>query len=159
MVMMAGKTFWYKLLDLMHYAQMHITSPMRGYIVVNKLNWAQAFYKGEQTSASDRAWERWKGQARKEDLLCALPGDEDETTPVGGQRRPSTAAQRPNYRVVIHVGTAFDAIYFALGAPHPGGLLDQIRCEQDNRARLLPEVVRGIAAAARVEQRRRLKAG
>ena len=139
-----GPTFWYKLLDLMHYTHLHLTSPERGYMVWTKGDWAACFYKEQPSESSDRAWERWKVKARKEGLLGSLPGDVDEL--------PSAIS----HRIVIHVTRAQDAIYLALGAPHPGGLQEQVRCERQRRDSLIPLVVRGIAAAAQVEQRRRM---
>jgi len=139
----SGAAAWYKVIDLMHYCHVHLTSPVRGYMVWDKVVWALAFYRDAPSDASDRAWERFKQHCRRAGLFTALPGDEDES---------------PTYisdRVVIHVQQVQDAVYAALGPPHLGGFTAQVICERENRERLLPVVVRGIAAAAHVEQQRR----
>jgi len=150
-----AKVFWYKLLDILHYHQMHLTSPVRGFAVVNNTDWALCFYKDAPNEASQRSWERWKNEARRANILCALPGDEEELAVTARYKIPTSAAQRIQDRIVLSISTAFDAIYYAVGAPHPGGLIAQVACEERRREALLPEVVRGIAAAVRVEQRRR----
>ncbi len=153
---MAGKMFWYKLIDLMHYSQLNLTSPRRGFMVWNKHDWALCFYKGDQDrlNAAYRAWERFKADARKERLFVALPGDSAERASA----RPSSMMTHVNNRVVICVKPTQDALYAALGPPHMGGLRAQVRCERERRESLLPLIVLGIAAAARVEQQR-LKVG
>ena len=148
---MAGNTFWYKLLDLMQYGNLYLTSPARGYMELTKSDWAGAFYDGDSSIAAQRAWERFKRRAREERLFTDLPGDEDESaTNALTSTRPTFLSER----VVVKVGPTLDAVYFALGAPHPAGIAAQIRCERERRRDLLPLVVRGIAAAAHVEQRR-----
>jgi len=57
--------------------------------------------------------------------------------------------------VKLEIQPVYDAAYLALGAPHPGGLLAQIACEERRRKSLVPRVLIGIAAAAHVEQQRR----
>ena len=151
---MAGMAFWYKLIDLMHYSHMNLTSPRRGFMVWTKRDWAQCFYKGEETNAAGRAWERFKVEARREQLLVALPGDSAEKASA----RPSSMTTPVNMRVAIRAKQAQDAIYAALGPPHMGGLHEQVRCERARRDDLLPLLALGIAAAAHVEQRR-LKVG
>ena len=139
----AGAAAWYKVIDLMHYCHVHLTSPVRGYMVWDKDVWALALYREPASVNSDRSWERFKQHCRRERLFTSLPGDEDEL---------------PSYisgRVVIRVQQVQDAVYAALGPPHLGGLSEQVRCESENLERLLPVVVRGIAAAARAEQQRR----
>lgn len=144
----ASKTFWYKVMDLMHYSHLHSTSPRRGYMVWDKNEWARCFYKGDRTIAGDRAWERFKAQARHEQLFVLLPGD--ECGRYVGDRRSE--------RVVIQVKPTQDVLYAALGPPHLDGLQAQTRCDNERRQRLLALIVLGIAAAARVgqEQQRRL---
>jgi hypothetical protein len=141
----AGKAFWYKVLDLMHYSHLNLTSPRRGFMVWDKSAWAQCFYKGDANTAANRAWERFKAAGRREQLFVPLPGDE----------HGRCVGDRINERVVIRVEPTQDAIYAALGAPHPAGLHAQVRCEREQRDDLLPVIVLGIAAAARVEQQRR----
>jgi len=149
-VAVASKTFWYKVMDLMHYGQMHLTSPARGYMVFTKRDWACCFYKGDQTTAADRAWERFKSTARRASLFSNLPGDAAEKA----SSVPSSNATLLSERVVIRVNEAQDALYTALGPPHAAGPAAQVRCERERRQKLLPLIVLGIAAAARVEQRR-----
>ena len=153
MGMMAATVFWYKLLDLIHYHEMHLTSPVRGYVVLNNTDWSLCFYKDMPDKASQRAWERWKAEARRQGILCALPGDEDEIALTS--KIPSSAPQRIQDRITMRLDSTYDAIYYAVGAPHPAGLIAQVEAEERRRGDLLPEIVRGIAAAARVEQRRR----
>lgn len=140
---MAGKAFWYKLLDALHYARINLDRPHRGFIVLNKHDWAHCFYRDGNSQPSERAWERWKVDLYREGLMAALPGDEEIPTSV------------TQVRVVVHERTANDAIYFALGSPHPDGVDAQAVCEKKRQDDLMPTVVRGIAAAVRVEQRRR----
>lgn len=137
----AGKAFWYKIMDLMHYSQMHLTSPARGYMAFTKWDWVLCFYKGDQTPAAERAWERFKGTARDVRLFSALPGDTAKDMIL-------------SERVAIRVCDVQDALYTALGPPHAAGPAAQVRCERERRQKLLPLIVLGIAAAARVEQRR-----
>lgn len=148
----ASKTFWYKVLDLMHYSHVNLTGPHRGYMMFTKKDWARAFYKDAPTEASDRSWERFKRTGRGEELFVSLPGDEVEK-----RLRAQSSRETPiNDRVAVMVEPAQDAVYVALGPPHPAGLKAQIRCEREARGSLLQLVVLGVAAAARVEQRRRM---
>ena len=147
-----SKTFWYKVMDLMHYGRMHLTSPVRGFTEYTARDWGRCFYRDDpEAESTKRAWERWKVKARTVNLFTTLPGDEHE----GPSSVPSSRSLQLNYRVVIETAPTEDALYFALGAPHPAGLEAQARCERERREALLPVVMLGIAAAARVEQQRR----
>jgi len=140
----ATNTFWYRLLDVIHYAALNVEIPVSGFVCFTKHDWALCFYRDDPSTSSDRAWERWKGTAREEGLIVPPPP---------GQEATRTSEVR--YCIWLPVRAANDAVYRALGAPHPGGLFAQIEYEDDLREQLMPKVLRGIAAAARVEQRRR----
>ena len=137
---------------MMHYSHVNLTSPLRGYMLFTKHDFAMAIYQDVITAASERTWERFKRVGRAENLFVSLPGDEVERR----LKAPTSRETPVNDRVVWLVEPTQDAVYAALGPPHPAGLKAQIRCEREARGSLLQLVVLGVAAAARVEQRRRM---
>ena len=139
--MVAGRRFWHVTLDILHWANLHLTSPKRGFVTFSKHDWLDCFYRERKDDVPGlRAWERWKAAARKNGILCLVDG----VSGVDGK-----------VVIAMNVDATNDVIYRALGAPHPGGIFAQVDYEERQRKLLAPRVVRGIAAAVRVEQQRR----
>jgi hypothetical protein len=143
--------FWYKLLDLIHYGQVNLTSPRRGFMVFTCRDWLNCFYRERdedyQDNAGKRAWERFKKRAREESGIIVNLPDLDS-----GEENAVVIS-----RITVSVAAACDALYYELGPPHPLGLVAQLACDRDTTkaGALTQTVVHGIAAAALVEQRRR----
>jgi hypothetical protein len=130
-----GTRFWHRVLDVIHHYQLGALGQgrYRRCATITKAQWVRLFCRRSRSATAERAYERWKVQARGLGLLR----EEDRLEPA----------------VHLIVDRCYDAAFAVLGAPHPGGaaaeaeLLER-RALLERLAELLRELARKRNAPA-----------
>lgn len=142
-------TFWYQVLDTLHYWRLTLPSLVDGAATIHRRDWTRLFYREVkrrppkrqrrnddddaedetedadeavvESDAANRAWERFKQAARGEGILvdADIPLD-----PVSAHKAAGYAAKRVDTNagfIHLHLERSYDGAFRALGAPHPLG--------------------------------------
>jgi hypothetical protein len=109
-------TFWFQILDVIHYFNLTLPQLVDGAATIHRRDWIRLFYRGEETDAALRAWERFKQAARGEDVFV----DAAPNAPQGEHGTYMLADSAAGF-VHVEIRKAYDGAFKFLGPPHPLG--------------------------------------
>ena len=146
-----GATFWYQVLDVLHYYQLTLPSLLEGVATIHRKDWLKLFYKDNSGSeAALRAWERFKQKARTAHIV------KEDAAPMAYGVTPGTYVLADTSAGYFHLalGASYDGAFLFLGPPHPLGD-DAEREVIEREAARSAELIRFAGVLSAVQEKRR----